>query len=54
MISDKEKPAVVKPRAKAQGLFKEYSYEYSIYQGRDKWFKTHNFECNLPTLNKTE
>ena len=30
------------------GLIKDR--KRSIYQGRDKWLKTHNFENNLPTL----
>ena len=33
------------------GLIKDR--KRSIYQGRDKWLKTHNFEYYLPTLNKT-
>jgi|GEM_PF-1124695 hypothetical protein len=31
------------------GLIKDRNSERSIYQGRDKWLKTHKFENNLPT-----
>ncbi len=33
------------------GLIKDR--KRSIYQGRDKWLKTHNFENNLSTLIQT-